>query len=67
LRCSTEAATSIMLAAIAVVLVVLWVLGFATAHLFGGMLHLLLAIALIALIVHFVQGRGRRGSTRAPF
>ena len=40
-----------------VVLLVLWLLGFIAFHVAGGLIHLLLIVALIALIVHFVRGR----------
>ena len=39
------------------VLLVLWLLGFAAFHVAGGLIHLLLIIAVIALIVHFFQRR----------
>jgi hypothetical protein len=40
-----------------VVLVVLWVLGYAGGYLFGGLLHILLVVAALALIVHLGSGR----------
>jgi len=40
-----------------VVLVVLWLLGF-TMHVGGGLIHLLLVIAVIVVIVRLVSGRG---------
>jgi Family of unknown function (DUF5670) len=40
-----------------VVLVVLWLLGF-TMHVGGGLIHLLLVIAVIVIIVRLVTGRG---------
>lgn len=43
---------------IAAILVVLWLLGFLAFHVAGGLIHLLLIIAVIAIIVHFVRGRG---------
>lgn len=46
-----------MWAGIAIVLVVLWLLGFFAFHVAGGLIHLLLIIAVIALVVHFVTGR----------
>ena len=46
-----------MLWTIAVILVVLWILGLVTAHVFGGLLHLLLVVALIVVVVNLVQGR----------
>jgi hypothetical protein len=39
------------------VLLVIWLLGFAAFHVAGGFIHLLLIIAVIALIVHFFQRR----------
>lgn len=44
---------------IIVLLVVLWVLGFAV-HIGGGLIHLLLVIALILLVFNLVTGRGAR-------
>jgi hypothetical protein len=40
-----------------VVLVVLWLLGF-SMHVGGGLIHLLLVIALIVVVVRLVTGRG---------
>ena len=45
-----------MLWTIVVILFVLWLLGFAF-HVAGGLIHLLLIAALIAIIFHFVTGR----------
>ena len=45
-----------MFATIAIVLLVLWVLGFVVLPVGGGLIHLLLVIALISLIWHFVSG-----------
>jgi hypothetical protein len=39
------------------VLLVMWLLGFLAFHVAGGLIHLLLVVAVIALIVHFVRGR----------
>jgi hypothetical protein len=44
---------------IIVVLFVLWLLGFAI-HIGGGLIHLLLVIALILLVYNLVTGRGAR-------
>jgi hypothetical protein len=46
-----------MLLVIALVLVVLWALGFFAFHVAGGLIHLLLVIGVIVLIVHLFQGR----------
>ena len=46
-----------MLGTIAIILVVLWLLGFFAFHVAGGLIHLLLVIALVMVILHFVTGR----------
>lgn len=46
-----------MLYTIAVVLIVLWVLGLVTSYTMGGLVHLLLAVAIIMVLVNFMQGR----------
>jgi Family of unknown function (DUF5670) len=46
-----------MLWTIFVVLLVLWALGMATAYTMGGLIHLLLAIALVVLVIRLFQGR----------
>jgi hypothetical protein len=46
-----------MFITIFVILVVLWLLGFFAFHVAGGLIHLLLIIALISLVWHFVMGR----------
>lgn len=45
-----------MLWTIVVILLVLWALGFAI-HIGGGLIHLLLVIALIVVVVQLIQGR----------
>ncbi len=39
------------------VLVLMWLLGFAAFHIAGGFIHLLLILAVISLVMHFVRGR----------
>jgi hypothetical protein len=46
-----------MLWTIAVILVVLWALGLASAYTMGGFIHVLLVIAVIVVIVRLIQGR----------
>ena len=41
-----------------IVLLVAWLLGFFAFHVAGGLIHLLIVVAIISLIVHFVRGRG---------
>ena len=45
-----------MLLTIAGVLVILWIIGL-LAHIGGGIIHIVLVIALIVAVVHFLQRR----------
>lgn len=45
-----------MLYTIAVVVLVLWLLGLVSAYTFGGFIHILLAIAVVAVLVRIIQG-----------
>jgi predicted ferric reductase len=40
-----------------VLCVVLWLLGMMTAYTLGGLLHILLVVAVIFLLIHVIQGR----------
>lgn len=46
-----------MFLAIAVVLFIAWILGFVAFHVTAFFIHILLILAVIALIVHFVRPR----------
>jgi Ca2+/Na+ antiporter len=46
----------VMLWTIFVILLILWLLGF-TFHLGGGIIHILLVIAVVVLIINLIQGR----------
>jgi hypothetical protein len=46
-----------MLWTILVILLVLWALGMVTSYTMGGLIHILLVIAVIVLIVRLVSGR----------
>lgn len=46
-----------MLYTIAVVLVILWILGLVSSYTMGGLIHILLVIALIAIVLSFLGGR----------
>jgi len=41
------------------VLLVLWLLGFVTSYTMGGLIHIILVVALILLVAGFLQGRER--------
>ncbi|MGA2721397.1 MAG: lmo0937 family membrane protein [Bryobacteraceae bacterium] len=38
-----------------VILLVMWLLGFLAFHVAGGLIHLLLIVAVISLVVHFLR------------
>lgn len=42
---------------IAVILVILWALGLLTSYTMGGLIHILLVIAIIVVLVRVIQGR----------
>jgi hypothetical protein len=46
-----------MLWTIAVILIILWALGLVTSYTMGGIIHILLVIAIIVLVVGFFQRR----------
>jgi hypothetical protein len=46
-----------MLWTIVVVLMVLWLLGIVTSYTMGGLIHVLLAIALVVVLMRLIQGR----------
>jgi hypothetical protein len=48
-----------MLYTIAVVLIVLWLLGLVTSYTMGGLIHVLLVIAIIMVLVNLLSGRKR--------
>lgn len=46
-----------MLWTIAMVLVVLWLLGLVTSYTIGGLIHILLVVAIIVVLFNIIQGR----------
>lgn len=46
-----------MIESIAVVLLVLWVFGLVTSYTMGGLIHILLVIAIVMFLVRIIQGR----------
>jgi hypothetical protein len=46
-----------MLYTIAVILIVLWLLGLVTSYTLGGVIHVLLVIALVIIVIRVLQGR----------
>ncbi len=46
-----------MLWTIAVILLILWFLGFVTSYTMGGFIHILLVIAIVMILVRLISGR----------
>lgn len=46
-----------MLETIAVVLLLLWVLGLVSSYTMGGLIHILLVVAVVVVLVRVIQGR----------
>lgn len=46
-----------MLETLAIVLVVLWLLGVVTSYTMGGVIHILLIIAVVVILIRLIQGR----------
>ncbi|MBU6480319.1 MAG: lmo0937 family membrane protein [Nitrospirae bacterium] len=46
-----------MLETIAIVLVVLWLLGFVSSYTMGGFIHVLLVLAIVVILIRVIQGR----------
>jgi hypothetical protein len=46
-----------MLYTVAVVLIVLWLVGLVSSYTLGGFVHILLVLALIVVLVNFLNGR----------
>jgi hypothetical protein len=48
-----------MLGLLALVLIVLWLLGFLAFHVSAGMIHILLVVGIVLLVLHFIRGGTR--------
>ena len=46
-----------MLETVAIILIILWALGLLTSYAMGGLIHILLVIAIIVILVRVIQGR----------
>lgn len=46
-----------LLATIAVILAILWLLGLVTSYTLGGFIHILLVLAIIVVLIRVIQGR----------
>jgi hypothetical protein len=46
-----------MLETIAIVLVLLWLVGLVSSYTMGGLIHILLVVAVVVVLVRIIQGR----------
>ncbi len=46
-----------MLQTLAIILIILWVLGLVSSYTMGGLIHILLVIAVVVILVRVIQGR----------
>lgn len=52
-----EEGGSLMLETIVVILLILWALGLVSSYTMGGLIHVLLVIAVVVLLVRVIRGR----------
>jgi len=46
-----------MLETIAVILIILWLVGFVSSYTMGGLIHILLVIAVVVILIRVIRGR----------
>ena len=46
-----------MLSALIVILLILWLLGIVTSYTMGGLIHILLVVAIVVVLLRVIQGR----------
>jgi hypothetical protein len=46
-----------MLWTIALVLIILWAVGFVSSYTLGGLIHVLLVLAIVVILIRVLQGR----------
>ncbi len=46
-----------MLWTLCVILLILWALGMATSYTAGGLIHILLVVAVVVVVIRLIQGR----------
>ncbi len=60
-HCRRSGSEIIMLSTLILVLVVLWLLGVVTSYTLGGLIHVLLVVALVVVLLRIIQGRNPLG------
>ncbi len=48
-----------MLEVIAIVLIILWLLGYVSSYTMGGFIHVLLVVAIVVILIRIIRGRRR--------
>lgn len=46
-----------MLETIAIVLIILWLAGLVSSYTMGGLIHILLVVAIVVILIRVIQGR----------
>ena len=46
-----------MLMTLAIILIILWLLGLVSSYTLGGLIHVLLVVAIVVIVVRLLQGR----------
>jgi hypothetical protein len=46
-----------MLYTLALVLIIMWLLGFVSSYTMGGFIHILLVVAIVLILVRLIEGR----------
>lgn len=46
-----------MLETIAILLIILWLLGMVSSYTMGGLVHILLVVAIVVVLIRVIQGR----------
>lgn len=46
-----------MLQTLAIILIILWLLGLVSSYTMGGLIHILLVIAIVFILLRVIQGR----------
>jgi hypothetical protein len=46
-----------MLQTIVIILLVLWLLGLVSSYTMGGLIHILLVVAIVVILIRVIQGR----------
>ncbi len=46
-----------MLESLAIILIILWLLGLVSSYTMGGLIHILLVVAVVVILMRLIQGR----------